>query len=262
MMELHFDAHPGTGPYLLLVHGFLSSRAQFAPNLTDLSRVTRPVVIELWGHGRSPVPNDPALFHPDAYVDAFERLRERLDADRWMICGQSLGAALTLRYALSHPNRVAAHIFTNTTTAFADAAWSDNLRQNVLAYGDAIAKGGREGLEQMPIHPKHATRLPEEAQAALLRDTALLDPAGVAKTMKFTVPDSPVRDRVHSNEVPSLLVCGTREKRFKDYRAFAEKTMPMLDVVCVDAGHAVNIEAASAFTQSVVRFIGQQDEDL
>ena len=260
IMELHFDAHPGTGPYLLLVHGFLSSRAQFAPNLAGLSRVTRPVVIELWGHGRSPVPNDPALFHPDAYVDAFERLRERLDADRWIICGQSLGAALTLRYALAHPNRVAAHIFTNTTSAFADAAWVENVRRNVSARGDAIAKGGRAGLEQMPIHPKHATRLPEESRAALLRDTTLLDPIGVAKTIEFTVPESPVRDRVHTNAVPSLLVCGTREKRFKDYRAFAEKTMPMLDVVCVDAGHAVNIEAASAFTESTTRFIEQQDE--
>lgn len=259
-MEPHFDVHPGTGPYLLLVHGFLSSRAQFAPNLAGLSRVARPVVIELWGHGRSPVPNDPALFHPDAYVDAFERLRERLDAERWVICGQSLGAALTLRYALAHPNRVAAHIFTNTTSALADAAWSDNVRRNASAHGGAIAKGGRAGLEQMPIHPKHATRLPEEAQAALLRDTALLDPAGVAKTMEFTVPESPVRDRVHTNEVPSLLVCGTREKRFKDYRAFAEETMPMLDVVCVDAGHAVNIEAAGAFTESAVRFIERLDE--
>ena len=259
-MGLHFDVIPGTGPYLLLVHGFLSSRAQFESNLADLSRVARPVVIELWGHGRSPVPKDDALFHPDEYVHAFERIREGLGAERWMICGQSLGAALTLRYALAHPNRVIGHIFTNTTSAFADAAWLEGARRNVSARADAIAQGGRAGLEQMPIHPKHATRLPRDAQAALLRDTALLDPVGVAKTMEFTVPESPLRDRAHTNSVPSLLVCGAREKRFEVYRAFAEETMPLLDVVCVDAGHAVNIEAASAFTESASRFIGQQDD--
>ena len=33
-----------------------------------LARVTRPVVVELWGHGRSPTPEDARLYHPDAYV--------------------------------------------------------------------------------------------------------------------------------------------------------------------------------------------------
>jgi pimeloyl-ACP methyl ester carboxylesterase len=69
-MELHCDVHEGDGPFLLLVHG--------------------------------------SLYHPDAYVAAFETLRERLGASRWLVCGQSLGATLTLRYALDHPERVRA----------------------------------------------------------------------------------------------------------------------------------------------------------
>jgi pimeloyl-ACP methyl ester carboxylesterase len=101
MMELYYEVHPGTGPYLLLVHGFLSSRAQWRPNLATLARVSRPVVVELWGRSHSPSPDDPALYAPDMYMQLFDQLRQRLGAEHWLLCGQSFGAALTLRYALT-----------------------------------------------------------------------------------------------------------------------------------------------------------------
>src|SRR2546427_30665 len=64
-MHLYYDVHDGTGPYMLMVHGFLSSRAQWGPNLTALARVARPVVLELCGHGPTiqallAVPHGPA----------------------------------------------------------------------------------------------------------------------------------------------------------------------------------------------------------
>lgn len=217
--------------------------------------MVRPVTVELWGHGRSPVPEDTALFHPDAYVAEFERLREGLGAERWMICGQSLGAALTMRYALDFPERVSAQVFTNSTSAFADAAWAERIRRGAAEQGEAIVQGGLEGIERMPIHPRHATRLPEEFRAALIKDGKALNPLGVARTVEFTVPETPVRERTESNRVPTLLVCGTREKRFAPYRAFAEKKMPRLEVVETGAGHAVNIEAAEAFNAAVVSFL-------
>src|SRR6059058_4727521 len=114
-MQFYYDVHDGTGPYMLMVHGFLSSRAQWGPNLTALAPVTRPVVLELWGHGRSPAPTDPPRYHPDAYIEAFDQLRTQLGVERWFLCGQSFGAALTLRYALTHPDRVMAQVFTNSS---------------------------------------------------------------------------------------------------------------------------------------------------
>ena len=53
-MEFYCDVHDGHGRFLLMVHGFLSGRSQWASNIDALSQVARPVVIELWGHGTSP----------------------------------------------------------------------------------------------------------------------------------------------------------------------------------------------------------------
>ena len=256
-MELHCDVHLGNGPFLLLVHGILSSRAQWQRNLPSLARVTRPVVVELWGHGRSPTPEDVRFYHPDAYVAAFETLRERLGAPRWLVCGQSLGATLTLRYALDHPERVLAQVFTNSTSALADADWVAGVRHGGSRQADLIERGGRPMLEQIPLHPMRARRLPPETQAALVADAELLDPRGVADTIRYTVPESPVRERVKENRVPTLLVCGERDSRFEAQRRFAEAHLPHLEVVAVDAGHAVNIEAADAFDAAVTDFLGR-----
>src|SRR3954451_12113914 len=79
--QLHVEVHEGDGPPALLVHGILSSRAQWLLNIEALQRVCTPVVAELWGHGRSPVPDDPVLFAPDAYVELFDGIRASLGVD-------------------------------------------------------------------------------------------------------------------------------------------------------------------------------------
>ncbi len=256
-IEMNCDVHEGTGPYLLMVHGFLSSRAQWELNLAALSQVARPVVVELWGHGRSPAPTEPAIYHPDAYVAAFERLRQRLGVERWLVCGQSLGAALTLRYALTHPDRIVAQIFTNTNAGMADAEWIATRRVSALQQAEAIERDGHTALMQVRVHPVHARRLPPAVQAALLADAQLHDPRGIAQTLRYTTPASPVRERVGENRVPALLVCGENERRFQLHRAFVKHAMPALQVVGASAGHAVNIEAADAFNDAAVAFINR-----
>jgi 2-succinyl-6-hydroxy-2,4-cyclohexadiene-1-carboxylate synthase len=256
-VTLHCEIHEGRGPFLLLVHGVLSGRSQWRLNLAALAQVARPVVIELWGHGRSPSPDDAALYEPAGYVRLFEQIRVALAADRWFVCGQSLGGALTLRYALDHPERVIAHVFTNSMSALADAEWVARTRQSTPALADMVEQGGREVIERLPIHPARAKRIPEVAHRALLEDAALLDPRGVAQTFRHTVPNSSVRDRAAENRPPTLLVCGTREIRFRPHREFAERVMPRLEVVGLDAGHAVNLEAAAAFDAFVCQFLGR-----
>ncbi len=251
---LHYEVHDGKGPFALLVHGFLSSRAQWLPNVSALSAFCRPVIVELLGHGRSPTPDDPASYTPEAYVAAFERIRAALRCERWVLCGQSLGAALTLRYALDHPERVIAHVFTNSNSALAEEDWAERTRPVMEAQARGLEAEGRRLLERHPFNPARSRRLPAEVRRALMADYELHTIEGVARTGLFTVPDSSVRGRVEHNTVPTLLVVGEREERFAAHRRFAEKTMPHLQVMGVDAGHAVNLEAAAEFNEAVANF--------
>lgn len=253
--ELYVEVLPGAGPPMLFVHGILSSRANWLLNLPYLSQVVTPVVVELWGHARSPAPRESGRYTPAGYVEEFERIRRALEIERWFVCGLSLGAALTLRYSLDHPESVLGQVFTNSNSALAGPEWRERIVPLVEADAERIERRGREAIDEHPLNPSRGRRLPAAARAALSADARLHDPAGIAATLRHTVPDSPVRERAGEITVPTLLVVGEREKPFAEARSFAEETIPGLRVVGTPAGHAVNLECAETFNEAVAALV-------
>jgi pimeloyl-ACP methyl ester carboxylesterase len=254
----YYEVHGDQGPYLLLVHGMLSGRSQWLENIDALKQRCRPVILELWGHGRSASPESSDLYRHSAYTDYFEQIRNDLSIDSWFVCGQSFGATLTFRYAVACPDRIKGHIFTNSVSAFGGVDASAESQTRIQEQAALIDSHGRAILEQMPIHPKQAKRLPEATRHALLRDADRLDPGGVAKTLRH-VADSSITDILSQVTVPNLLVCGTRERPFAQGRKIAEEHLARLEIVTADVGHAVNIQASDIFNSAVAEFIHQHD---
>ena len=255
--RIAFQVHPGNGPYLLMVHGFLSSSAQWLANLSALAEVCRPVTAELWGHGRSPAPVDSQHYSPAAYLDQFEQIRQQLGAERWFLCGYSLGAGLTIRYASEHPDRVYGHIFTNSNSALADEKQIQEWKNTAAKSAANIREGGLAAIDRIPVHPRRARNLPDQVKTQLLADCANLKPEGVANTLQHTNPFTSVRELAPTNPRPALLCHGTKERRFGDNRAWAEAHMQNLSVVEIEAGHGVNMEGAEDFNRRVCDFIRQ-----
>lgn len=247
----HVEFHGrGRGPFLLLVHGFLSSRAQWRLNIDALAEVCRPVVIELFGHGRSPAPDDPAAYAVAAYVAAFEAVRAQAGTERWFVCGQSFGGGLAIRYALAHPDRLRGLIFTNSVSALSRLDPAEMERRANL-----IEQGGRAGLESMRIHPRHARRLPVEVKAELVADAALIAPAAIARSIRVTRTDLYAGDDLHRLAMPVLLVNGRNEAAFQPLRDKAAAAIPDARVVDLEGGHSVNIDAADRFNRAVTDFL-------
>lgn len=251
----YYEVHEGKGPPLLLVHGILSSRAQWQPNLEALKAVSSPVILELLGHGRSPAPTEDGPWRPAGYIEAFEQIRHRLGVSRWYVCGYSLGAGLTIRYSIEHPEAVIAQVFTNSTSAFADREATDRYREDGESVIQRFEQGGKEAVESIPVHPKHAGRLPADIKEALLADCELLDPGGVGRTIVHTNGNASVRDMLHRNTVPALLICGNRESRFEPLKQHVTTHMPELEVVDLPAGHAVNAEEPTGFNRVIQAFL-------
>ena len=252
---LSYHVHPGTGPHLLLAHGALSNSAQWALNLPTLGEFCTPVTVELLGHGDSPSPSNPDCYAPAAYVDYFETIRQTLGAERWFLCGYSLSASLTIRYALERPERVLGHCLTNSNSAFAEPAL---MAEWAVSGARTIARaqsGGRKFLEKMPIHPRLATALPKAVYAPLVERSTLLDPMGASMTLGLTAPFASVRDRLTDNTRPALLLAGRREKPFMAHLEFAKTNMPLLRVHELEAGHGVNMQAPDEFNQRIREFV-------
>jgi len=240
-----------------LVHGFLCSRAQWQFNLDALAEVCQPVTIELLGHNHSYAPRTPEPYLPEGYVNAFERIRTTLGVERWFVFGYSLGGGLTLRYAITHPEQVIGHGFSNSTSALADDDQLASWRAGAQASANNIISGGRAAIERIPVHPKHAKGLPLPLYEALLADAQRHSPLGIANTVRYTNSNASVRNLIANNRRPVLLAWGTKERRFQPYAEFAVKNLPNLTVEKLAAGHGVNMESHEAFNRALVRFIQQ-----
>lgn len=208
--NLHFEVLDGQGPPLFLVHGILSDRNHWEPNVAALSAVCRPVLFELWGHGSSPVPRMPEEYTAQAYVEQFESVRVMLGSPRIFVCGQSLGASLTLRYALSYPQAVIGQVFTNSLSALSSVP--DLARLGAMA--DDLEKRGQAARDSLPFNPEHARRMPAHVKTALGRAAARVDPTGLAMTLRHTAPTLFVGDELPGMVTPTLLANGIYEKSF------------------------------------------------
>ena len=123
MERLHVEVRgDDEQPTLLLLHGFLSCNLQWEPNREPLSRHFRLAQAELWGHGKSPAPVAPDDYRVERYVEEFERIRAELGVSRWLVCGQSFGAGIMIRYALTHPEVLRGLVITNSRSALNDLA--------------------------------------------------------------------------------------------------------------------------------------------
>ena len=254
-VRLNLVVHEGVGPLALVVHGALGSRSYWNDNLAALAQVCRPVIVELWGHGRSPSPADPAAYTPDAYVEQFELIRADLGAERWVTIGQSMGAALTLRYGLAYPERVLAQVITNSSSSFAKTApWHerhgdmvDPLAERVLAEGTVI-------LADTPINPGRSRRISGPIRALLAQEFAEHSTLGIAYSLRYTNLQLPLEDRVTEVSRPTLMTLGVQEDRFVELMPRARR-IPGLEVVEIQAAHAVNAQEPEAWNTAVVEFL-------
>ncbi len=96
----------GSGPPLLLLHGFPQTRAlwwKVAPALASRHTV---VMADLRGYGASDKPDDPALYSFRHMADDMRALMDALGFDRFAVAGHDRGGRTAHRLALDAPERV------------------------------------------------------------------------------------------------------------------------------------------------------------
>src|SRR5271166_2829323 len=126
-----------SGPPIVLLHGLTATRRYVVMGSRTLERSGHRVLsYDARGHGRSaPAPAPPAYGYEHLAAD----LRAALDAaevERAVLVGASMGAHTALRFALEHPERVAALAL--ITPAFDPSAARD---PDELARWDRLAAG-------------------------------------------------------------------------------------------------------------------------
>lgn len=250
-MRLNFEiVGKEDGPAILLIHGFLSSNAQWLPNIEALGKDYKLIMAELWGHGESPTPGT-AAFTLERYDQELEQIRLDLDIDSWSVIGQSYAAGLAIRYGINHPGRTSRIVVTNSRSAFGNITMQQ--RPTLQAERDKSKAVGKSGNRHLPIHPIYAKRLPDHIKARLVENADNISQEAIDRggLISFKLNALDILDTV---PVPLLLTNGIYEKSFQSDAQVIKDNFKTVEVMDLPGGHAVNIEAATEFNTAVLNF--------
>lgn len=226
-MKVHFEI-TGSGPALLLTHGFTGSSADFAKNVEALARTHTVITWDLRGHGRSDAPSDPAAYSVPLSIGDMAALLDRAGAERAVLAGHSLGGFLSLEFHLAQRARVAGMILIDTGPGYrSDAPRADwNARAERIAQ-DFEAKGDARSL-------------------------------GLARAARGILAqhDGRVLESLPGIAVPTLVVVGEHDEPFLGGARYMAGKIPGANLeVIPDAGHSPQAEQPEAFDRAVSRFL-------
>ena len=249
--RLHVEAE-GTGPTIVLAHGFAGSARNFGPQARALRDRYRVVRFDARGHARSAAPDDPAAYTPATFVDDLGRV---LDG-RAVVGGLSMGAGTALRFALAHPECVQALVLAGFPPG-PDVAASFTARAREFA--DAIERDGVEAAgARFAWGPETSL---DPAAARLVRQGFLEHPPhGLAHTLRGVIAAQPsvgeLAPRLARVTAPALVVVGGTDRlSLGPSRALADALPDARLVVVEGAGHVVNLADADAFNAAVREFL-------
>jgi pimeloyl-ACP methyl ester carboxylesterase len=103
-VHMYYEGYGEGSPLVLLHGGVMTIELDFAALLPDLAARHTVVAVEMQGHGRTA--DTGRAITPAALASDVVGLLDHLDIDRAHVLGHSLGGAVALELAVSHPDRV------------------------------------------------------------------------------------------------------------------------------------------------------------
>ena len=118
-MNIHWTSK-GSGPAIVLVHGWTCDETSWKENVPELSAKYRVITLDLPGHGKSDSPKD-GKFSMALFARAVEAVRAEAKAERAVFAGHSMGTPVIRQYARMYPLRVAGLVIVDGLVQIAGA---------------------------------------------------------------------------------------------------------------------------------------------
>jgi pimeloyl-ACP methyl ester carboxylesterase len=227
---------------IVLLHGLTATRRYVVMGSRSLEREGyRVVSYDARGHGRSTAAPDPVAYGYGRLECDLEAVLDTLGLDRAVLAGASMGAHTAVRFALRHPERVAA-LGLITPSFDPDLP----LGASALAEWDALADGLREGGVEGFVAAYDFSALPDEwrdtvERVVRQRLAAHEHPEAVADALEVVPRSRPFESiaELASIAVPTVVVASRDEADPGHPLAVGERyaqAIPHARLVVEDAG--------------------------
>jgi 3-oxoadipate enol-lactonase len=248
--QIWFEDSGGSGLPVVLGHGFLMDREMFAPQVAALAPEFRVITWDQRGFGQTQSDGKPFTYW-DSALDCLG-LMDQLGIARAVVGGMSQGGYLSLRVALTAPQRVLALVLLDTQAGIEDAEKKAGYQQLLDAWA---ANGPVDALAQTI-----ATIIldaPGENERWIAKWKARPH-AAIVEPGRCLLDRDDITSRLHQIHCPALVIHGTRDTAIPMDRAnaLAAGLLGSSGVVAIDgAAHAANLTHAEPVNAALLPFL-------
>ena len=253
---MHY-ARTGTGPPLVLVHGFLGGIAEWEVLTNHLMSRFDVIAIDLPGFGGSAAVPAPGTIA--GYGDLIARHVEALGIRRFALLGHSMGAMIAQQMALDFGNRLERLVLYG-------AAATGRLPGRFETFDTTIERFKRIGIGAggEPIIASWFVAGHSHPACAMYRRMAEFANTDAAIAALRAVASWQVTDILGLITVPTLVIGGDRDRstepaeQFRLWNGLARAQLCILP----DCAHAAHLEQPEIFHRLLLRFLTGGSSDL
>jgi 3-oxoadipate enol-lactonase len=252
---IHYDER-GSGPRVVLLHGFPLSSRIWSHQLENLSREFRVIAPDFRGFGQSP-PAGP--FSIESLADDIHALLAAIGAVPCALGGLSMGGYVAFAFAKKYPNELRSLILVDTRSE-ADTADGKAARNKMI---EQLRAGGPKVVADLML-PKMLTEATIKTNPRLTAEVRSIMQTCPAQTIEQAL--IALRDRedyssfLPSIAVPTLILVGDADPITPPSMAqILHKAIPRSKLKIIsNAAHLTSTERPSEVTEAIQSFLTDQ----
>jgi 2-succinyl-6-hydroxy-2,4-cyclohexadiene-1-carboxylate synthase len=252
----------GSGPPLLLLHGFTGGGDSLGPVVDHFARSHRTIAPDLVGHGRSDVPDTIDAYSMAACIAQLVAVLDALAIERADVFGYSMGGRAALALCARHPERVRRAVLLGASAGLTTA----EERATRIASDTALAQRiEREGVPafvkvwaEIPLFASQRRRLTPAQRADAQRRREANTATGLAHSLRGmgTGAQPPLHGALSQIRNPVLCLAGTEDVKFREIARELSHALPNGRAAEIpEAGHAAHLENPQATAELTLRFL-------
>jgi len=253
----------GSGPPLVLLHGFTGSTASWSPLRDALSERFTTVAIDIVGHGHSDKPHELDRYRMNQVATDLVKAVGLAGFPRASWLGYSMGGRTALSIAANHPGSVARLVLIGASPGLATEEERLARRNSDEAIAQHIESAGVAAFvhywERLPLFATQS-RLPAGVQERIRAGRLRNDPAGLVNSLRgMGTGSQPARHhRLRDIAMPALLLAGDEDAKYLAIGQEMAAAMPCARFLAVPgAGHAAQLENPDFCAREIIAFLDE-----
>jgi pimeloyl-ACP methyl ester carboxylesterase len=272
--SLHiYEAGKRDAPALLLIHGLGDEADSWRHVITPLAGSHRVIAVDLPGFGRSDPSPEP--YRASFYSSSILSLMDTLNIPSAVLVGSSMGAMISHRIALEHPERVIGLVLVDGSLVLKEQSGTGEVLLFAVPFlgewrYNRLRRDPDKAYQTLQGYYADLDRLPEADRAFLYqrvnervwsdsqRDAYL---STLRQMVRATIlhPEVDLDDRIKADQTPLLIIWGEQDfiMPMVNGKALAQMRPNAEFISIPGAGHLPHQEKPSQFLDALRSFLGE-----